>query len=109
MKNLSNLLHCIHKKLQFLTGSCFYGAGKASCLAWGNIHYRTFDGRVSDFAGTCAYTLAETTNFDETNSKWFSIISVNSRKNGVASIHSINVSFSENINIELKKGTILVS
>uniref|UniRef100_A0A8C8VK49 VWFD domain-containing protein n=1 Tax=Pelusios castaneus TaxID=367368 RepID=A0A8C8VK49_9SAUR len=31
----------------------------ASCLVWGHLHYRTFDGYDYDFHGTCNYTIAE--------------------------------------------------
>uniref|UniRef100_A0A8C2STI4 VWFD domain-containing protein n=1 Tax=Coturnix japonica TaxID=93934 RepID=A0A8C2STI4_COTJA len=31
----------------------------ASCWAWGDPHYRTFDGLNFDFEGTCTYTMAE--------------------------------------------------
>ncbi|XP_072216939.1 IgGFc-binding protein-like [Excalfactoria chinensis] len=31
----------------------------ASCWAWGDPHYRTFDGLDFDFEGTCTYTMAE--------------------------------------------------
>uniref|UniRef100_A0A8C3SKN7 VWFD domain-containing protein n=1 Tax=Chelydra serpentina TaxID=8475 RepID=A0A8C3SKN7_CHESE len=31
----------------------------SSCMVWGHLHYRTFDGYDYDFHGTCVYTIAE--------------------------------------------------
>ena len=36
-------------------------ASKATCMAAGDPHYRTFDGKRYDFMGDCEYTLAKDT------------------------------------------------
>lgn len=39
--------------------SCTQNPCPATCRAWGDSHYTTFDGKVYDFHGTCDYMLAK--------------------------------------------------
>lgn len=49
---------------------------KASCMATGDPHYRTFDGNHFSFQGICTYTLVKTSGKDPTLTP-FSIINKN--------------------------------
>ncbi|XP_056600893.1 IgGFc-binding protein [Triplophysa dalaica] len=54
---------------------------KASCMATGDPHYRTFDGNHFSFQGICTYTLVKTSGKDPTLTP-FSIINKNDMLNG---------------------------
>ncbi|XP_073670729.1 IgGFc-binding protein [Paramisgurnus dabryanus] len=54
---------------------------KASCMATGDPHYRTFDGNHFSFQGICSYTLVKTSGKDQTLTP-FSIVNKNEMRKG---------------------------
>ncbi|XP_055055949.2 IgGFc-binding protein [Misgurnus anguillicaudatus] len=54
---------------------------KASCMATGDPHYRTFDGNHFSFQGICSYTLVKTSGKDKTLTP-FSIVNKNEMRKG---------------------------
>lgn len=52
--------------IQFLNSTCTHGKWKCSdrqcsaeCSAWGDSHFKTFDGKLYDYQGQCDYVLAK--------------------------------------------------
>eukprot|EP00079_Xenopus_tropicalis_P034855 XP_017948626.1 PREDICTED: mucin-2 [Xenopus tropicalis] len=69
------------------------------CSSWGNFHYKTFDGVIYQFPGTCNYNLAT----DCGNSYHdFSIHIQRAIENGSPVIHQINMQIKD-VTIELKR------
>ncbi|XP_010003369.1 PREDICTED: IgGFc-binding protein-like, partial [Chaetura pelagica] len=62
----------------------------ATCWAWGDPHYHTFDGLDFDFEGTCTYTMAESYGNDTTLEP-FKVEAKNSIQDGVKSISYISL------------------
>lgn len=62
----------------------------ASCWAWGDPHYRTFDKRDFDFEGTCTYTMARFCGNDPTLVP-FKVEGKNQIRNGVKSISYVSL------------------
>ena len=78
---------------------------EATCMARGDPHYTTFDGRRYDFMGKCEYVLVR----DHVNNT-FEVRQANEPcGNGVATCtRSLTVIFGE-LNIELRRGMTLVN
>uniref|UniRef100_A0A8B9FB93 VWFD domain-containing protein n=2 Tax=Amazona TaxID=12929 RepID=A0A8B9FB93_9PSIT len=62
----------------------------ATCWAWGDPHYHTFDGLDFDFQGTCTYTMVESCGND-TSLVPFKVESKNSIQGGVKSISYVSL------------------
>ncbi|KAG9467686.1 hypothetical protein GDO78_014483 [Eleutherodactylus coqui] len=66
------------------------GTGEATCWAWGDPHYHTFDGKNYDFQGTCTYTMSKTCN---PNLPFFNIETVNENRGSslISYVKSVNI------------------
>ncbi|KAG8570029.1 hypothetical protein GDO81_014653 [Engystomops pustulosus] len=73
------------------------GIGEATCWAWGDPHYHTFDGKNYDFQGTCSYTMSKTCDPDL---PFFNIETVNENRG------SSLVSYLKSVNIQVYNYTI---
>uniref|UniRef100_A0A672TGZ4 VWFD domain-containing protein n=1 Tax=Strigops habroptila TaxID=2489341 RepID=A0A672TGZ4_STRHB len=62
----------------------------ATCWAWGDPHYHTFDGLDFDFQGTCTYTMVESCGND-TSLVPFKVESKNNIRGGVKSISYVSL------------------
>ncbi|XP_057286893.1 IgGFc-binding protein-like [Pezoporus wallicus] len=62
----------------------------ATCWAWGDPHYHTFDGLDFDFQGTCTYTMVESCGND-TSLVPFKVESKNDVRGGVKSISYVSL------------------
>ena len=61
--NCSSRCVCHHGEFTCQSQSCI--SDGATCYAWGDPHYRTFDLRKFDFQGTCEYILTQSCNISE--------------------------------------------
>uniref|UniRef100_A0A8V5GCF9 Uncharacterized protein n=1 Tax=Melopsittacus undulatus TaxID=13146 RepID=A0A8V5GCF9_MELUD len=62
----------------------------ATCWAWGDPHYHTFDGLDYDFQGTCTYTMVETCGND-TSLVPFKVETKNNVRGGVRSVSYVSL------------------
>ncbi|XP_041445538.1 mucin-2 [Xenopus laevis] len=72
---------------------------KSICSSWGNFHYKTFDGVIYQFPGTCNYNLAS---HCDTSYHEFSVHIERSFENGSPLIHQILIQIKD-VTIELKR------
>ncbi|XP_031757167.1 mucin-2 [Xenopus tropicalis] len=72
---------------------------KSICSSWGNFHYKTFDGVIYQFPGTCNYNLAS---HCESSYHEFSVHIQRSIENGSPVIHQIFIQVKD-VPIELKR------
>ena len=92
---------CTCRKGQFYCQPQTCIADGATCYAWGDPHYTTFDSRKFDFQGDCEYVFTQPCNSSE-----FSVIVSNAAHNQfVSCTDSVRVLVpNENLNILLERG-----
>ena len=95
------LTHCTCQKGRFNCQPQNCITDGATCYAWGDPHYTTFDSRKFDFQGDCEYVFTQPCNSSE-----FSVIVSNAAHNSyVSCTDSVRVIVpSENLNILLERG-----
>ncbi|XP_076821544.1 uncharacterized protein LOC143468302 [Clavelina lepadiformis] len=75
--------------------------GRGICSAWTDPHYKTFDGRLFDFMGSCSYYMARTHRFSTSDTRWFSIEATNEHRGS-----NTRVSYLSYVTVHLYNNTV---